>query len=79
MVNENNYRNSRPLLNLRFLFFPYPLFCADWTAAKIRSTFINFFKDKKRHVYWPSSPVVPVNDPTLLFANAGMNQVLKYL
>jgi alanyl-tRNA synthetase len=55
------------------------LFCADWTAAKIRSTFINFFKDKKRHVYWPSSPVVPVNDPTLLFANAGMNQVLKYL
>eukprot|EP01036_Dinobryon_divergens_P029414 gene29414-38508_t len=46
----------------------------EWTAAKIRSTFINFFKDKKGHVYWPSSPVVPVNDPTLLFANAGMNQ-----
>lgn len=45
-----------------------------WPAAKIRSTFINFFKDKKDHTFWPSSPVVPVNDPTLLFANSGMNQ-----
>lgn len=46
----------------------------QWTAAKIRSTFINYFKDKKGHTFWPSSPVVPHNDPTLLFINAGMNQ-----
>lgn len=45
-----------------------------WPASRIRSTFINFFKDKKDHTFWPSSPVVPVNDPTLLFINAGMNQ-----
>ncbi|KAL6500071.1 hypothetical protein OROGR_027981 [Orobanche gracilis] len=45
-----------------------------WTANKVRKTFIEFFKDKKTHRVWPSSPVVPHNDPTLLFANAGMNQ-----
>lgn len=46
----------------------------DWPAAKIRSTFIDFFAKKKDHTFWPSSPVVPLNDPTLLFINAGMNQ-----
>ncbi|XAR63900.1 Alanine--tRNA ligase [Bertholletia excelsa] len=45
----------------------------DWPASKVRGTFISFFEDKK-HVNWKSSPVVPLNDPTLLFANAGMNQ-----
>jgi alanyl-tRNA synthetase len=46
----------------------------EWPAPKIRSTFINFFTEKKGHTYWASSPVVPVNDPTLLFANSGMTQ-----
>ncbi|XAR54282.1 Alanine--tRNA ligase [Bertholletia excelsa] len=45
----------------------------DWPASKVREAFIRFFEDKK-HVNWKSSPVVPLNDPTLLFANAGMNQ-----
>ncbi|KAF8762367.1 hypothetical protein HU200_009546 [Digitaria exilis] len=45
----------------------------EWSSSDVRSMFINFFKSKS-HTPWPSSPVVPVDDPTLLFANAGMNQ-----
>ncbi|KAL1565446.1 alanine--tRNA ligase [Salvia divinorum] len=45
----------------------------EWPANKIRNTFFKFFEDKA-HVNWISSPVVPHNDPTLLFTNAGMNQ-----
>jgi alanyl-tRNA synthetase len=46
----------------------------EWPMGKVRDTFINFFKDQHDHTYWPSSPCVPHDDPTLLFANAGMNQ-----
>ncbi|HVY29727.1 MAG TPA: alanine--tRNA ligase [Polyangiaceae bacterium] len=43
------------------------------TAAELRSAFLNFFA-KNGHEIVPSSPVVPQNDPTLMFANAGMVQ-----
>jgi len=43
----------------------------------IRKIFIDFFKEKE-HTYWHSSSVIPLDDPTLLFANAGMNQVWIY-
>ncbi|SBW01114.1 alanyl-tRNA synthetase [uncultured Alphaproteobacteria bacterium] len=43
------------------------------TTNDIRSTFLNFFKDRGHQVV-ESSPLVPRNDPTLLFTNAGMVQ-----
>lgn len=43
------------------------------TSNEIREQFLKFFKNKN-HKIVDSSPVVPFNDPTLLFINAGMNQ-----
>ncbi len=45
----------------------------DRSAAQIRKEFLEFFEEKK-HLIVDSAPVVPQNDPTLLFTNAGMNQ-----
>ncbi|KAL3816239.1 hypothetical protein ACHAXA_002185, partial [Cyclostephanos tholiformis] len=47
-----------------------------WPTSLVRSTFVNYFADhpNRPHVPYPSSPCVPLNDPTLLFANSGMNQ-----
>ena len=42
-------------------------------SAKIRSEFLNYFSGKK-HTIVPSSSLVPANDKTLLFTNAGMVQ-----
>lgn len=43
------------------------------TAAQIREKFINYFR-RHEHQYVHSSATIPLDDPTLLFANAGMNQ-----
>ena len=42
-------------------------------AAEIRSRFLKYF-ERNGHVVRPSSPLVPADDPTLLFTNAGMVQ-----
>jgi alanyl-tRNA synthetase len=42
-------------------------------AAEIRATFLKYF-ESQGHTVVASSPVVPGDDPTLLFTNAGMNQ-----
>lgn len=42
-------------------------------SEDIRKKFLNYFKEKE-HALVPSAPTVPMEDPTLLFNNAGMNQ-----
>jgi alanyl-tRNA synthetase len=43
------------------------------TGHEIRSLFLRFFEERGHRVV-KSSPLLPANDPTLLFSNAGMNQ-----
>ena len=45
----------------------------DKTARQIRQEFFDYFIERQ-HTLVPSAPVVPADDPTLLFTNAGMNQ-----
>ncbi|MCC2675448.1 MAG: alanyl-tRNA synthetase, partial [Ramlibacter sp.] len=45
----------------------------QFTVADIRQTFLDFFKDRA-HTVVASSPLVPGNDPTLMFTNSGMVQ-----
>lgn len=60
--------------DFHFSFNFQPSNMAPTTANEIRQSYLDFFTQKKNHIYVHSSSVVPLDDPTLLFANAGMNQ-----
>jgi len=44
-----------------------------WTSDSVRETFLRYFKEQGHEIV-PSSPLLPAEDKTLLFTNAGMNQ-----
>jgi alanyl-tRNA synthetase len=46
----------------------------EWSTDHVRSTFVEYFQKQHNHTMVPSSACAPLNDPTLLFTNAGMNQ-----
>ena len=48
------------------------------THQELRKKFIDFFLSKK-HTEIPSAPLVPANDPTVLFTTAGMHPLVPYL
>jgi alanyl-tRNA synthetase len=54
-------------------FVPILTVSTSKTANQIRAEFLSFFKEKG-HTIVPSDSLVPGNDPTLMFTNAGMNQ-----
>ena len=47
------------------------------TSKEIRKIWLEFFKNKK-HAIWPSAPLIPINDPTLLWINSGVAALKKY-
>jgi alanyl-tRNA synthetase len=48
------------------------------TARELRQKYLDFFKSKE-HAIIPSAPLVPENDPTVLFTTAGMHPLVPYL
>jgi alanyl-tRNA synthetase len=49
-----------------------------YTSNEIRKKFLEFFSTKS-HSIIPSAPVLPENDPTVLFNTAGMQPIVPYL
>jgi alanyl-tRNA synthetase len=49
-----------------------------WTRKKLIESYLKFFKEKG-HAIIPSAPLIPENDPTVLFTTAGMHPLVPYL
>ncbi len=63
-------------LTERFLIFG-GIFMKKMTSSEIRQMWLDFFKSKGHHVE-PGSSLIPKNDPTLLWINAGVAALKKY-
>jgi len=50
----------------------------DWTAQRVRETFLRFFNERG-HAIIPSASLIPENDPSVLFTTAGMHPLVPFL
>ena len=50
----------------------------QYKSSDIRKKYLDFFASKN-HAVIPSAPVVPENDPSVLFNTAGMQPLIPYL
>ncbi|MFW5779905.1 MAG: alanine--tRNA ligase-related protein, partial [Bacillota bacterium] len=48
------------------------------STSELRKEYLNYFK-KRGHKEIPSAPLIPDNDPTVLFTTAGMHPLVPYL
>ena len=71
-------KTSRKLAWVYHLFHSFSGYKMDasLTSMRILQMFVDYFKEQA-HTFVPRSSVVPHDDPTLLFTNAGMNQVSR--
>ncbi len=49
------------------------------STDQIRTKYLNFFRDQHKHAIIPGAPLIPENDPTVLFTTAGMHPLVPYL
>jgi len=71
-LNAQDKRNTNKLSNNSIRrFSTFKTNGHQWTSNKIRSSFLDYF-ESKRHKIIPSSSLVPMDDPSLLFTNAGL-------
>eukprot|EP00475_Leptophrys_vorax_P012750 TRINITY_DN1911_c0_g2_i1.p1 TRINITY_DN1911_c0_g2~~TRINITY_DN1911_c0_g2_i1.p1 ORF type:complete len:997 (+),score=246.26 TRINITY_DN1911_c0_g2_i1:2780-5770(+) len=64
---------DRDFLTFYSTHLPRPAKPVSWPAARVRSTFVDFFRERQ-HEFVASSAVLPYDDPTLMFVNSGMCQ-----
>ncbi len=67
---------SRLFHTIRLVFYHAPLM--NILSSEIRTKYLEFFKTKS-HAVIPSAPLVPENDPSVLFNTAGMQPLVPYL
>lgn len=68
---DNNKKKNKwtpPMSNTHYI---NPATGKEWTSKEIRKKFVEFFEKKYEHTFVPSNSVIPHEDPTLLFTNAG--------
>lgn len=65
------YRNTEEIQKFRHFFTCLRM---KLSSKAIRKRFLDYFINDNAHTFIPSSPVVPWNDKSLAFVNAGMNQ-----